>query len=630
MAPTLTKSASGELLPGWVATQHKAFMRWANTYFDSHGIQQIENLQTDLASGVRLIQLLEIIGNDSLGKYNANPRLRIQKVENVNTALEFIKHRGILLHNIGAEDIIDGNLKLILGLLWILILRFTISEINEEGLSAKEGLLLWCQRKTAGYEGVEIRDFSSSWKDGLAFSALVDRHRPDLLNYDELDRNDPRGNLKTAFELAEQEIGIPKLLDVEDVCDAAVPDERSIMTYLSYWFHAFSAMDKIETAGRRLEKFVEVTGSALRMQHGYEDRMRALLAAIKSIEDEWTKATFDGTYADAKAQASAFSQYKRTRKREWITEKAELATLLGNIRTKLATYGLQEYTPPAGLTLSDLENAWRGLMQAEGTRSVAINNNMRNIKEELRKNFAKSANELSLALHTVQLKISDLDGELEKQLEGITQLSDKLKPLESVLGELKVLDAKCEEANVEENDYTIYSCHELEYELEMAKQSVVKKLAFIENQIVARSMTNLTPIQLEEFESVFRYFDKGQRNALQETEFSGALASLGLVYGDDEMHEVFVVASEGTGLVSFQQFIKFMVEVTEDQQTAEQIFQSFVDVADGKPYVTEIDLENSLLPDHMIDQLKDSMPPHPSGEGFDYVQYMTSLTGPKH
>jgi Ca2+-binding EF-hand superfamily protein len=163
----------------------------------------------------------------------------------------------------------------------------------------------------------------------------------------------------------------------------------------------------------------------------------------------------------------------------------------------------------------------------------------------------------------------------------------------------------------------------------MAKQSVVKKLAFIENQIVARSMTNLTPIQLEEFESVFRYFDKGQRNALQEAEFSGALASLGLVYSDDEMHEVFVIASEGTGLVSFQQFIKFMVEATEDQQTAEQIFQSFVDVADGKPYVTEIDLENSLLPDHMIDQLKEAMPPHKSGEGFDYVSYMSNLTGAK-
>ena len=70
--------------------------------------------------------------------------------------------------NIGAEDVVDGNRKIILGLIWTLILRFTINDINEEGMTAKEGLLLWCQRKTACYEEVEVRDFSASWNDGLA------------------------------------------------------------------------------------------------------------------------------------------------------------------------------------------------------------------------------------------------------------------------------------------------------------------------------------------------------------------------------------------------------------------------------------------------------------------------------
>lgn len=74
--------------------------------------------------------------------------------------------------NIGAEDIVDGNSKIILGLIWTLILRFTISDISEEGLSAKEGLLLWCQRKTACYDEVEVRDFSTSWNDGLALWVL--------------------------------------------------------------------------------------------------------------------------------------------------------------------------------------------------------------------------------------------------------------------------------------------------------------------------------------------------------------------------------------------------------------------------------------------------------------------------
>ena len=108
-----------------------------------------------------------------MGRYASKPKLRVQKFENANLALDFIRCRGIQMTNIGAEDIVDGNRKIVLGLIWTLILRFTISDINEEGMSAKEGLLLWCQRKTACYDEVEVRDFSASWNDGLAFCALL-------------------------------------------------------------------------------------------------------------------------------------------------------------------------------------------------------------------------------------------------------------------------------------------------------------------------------------------------------------------------------------------------------------------------------------------------------------------------
>lgn len=147
---------------------------------------------------------------------------------------------------------------------------------------------------------------------------------------------------------------------------------------------------------------------------------------------------------------------------------------------------------------------------------------------------------------------------------------------------LAVLDRQCEEANIEENDFTTYTYDELRYELGLVKSSVAKKLSFLENQMVARNMTNLTPIQLEEFESVFRHFDRDLTNSLQELEFSAALASLSLVYDEEEMHENFISISAGRGYVTFEQFIRFMVSVTEDQNTAEQVFRSFKEVADGK------------------------------------------------
>lgn len=207
--------------------------------------------------------------------------------------------------------------------------------------------------------------------------ALLDIHRPDLIDYDALDKNDHRGNMKIAFDIASKEIGIPELLDVEDVCDVAKPDERSLMTYIAYWFHAFSQMERVENAGRRVEKFVQNMQGAWGMQNSFEKRMRALLAAVSAKRKYWEDGEFAGTYADAKEKLTQFTDYKRTEKREWVLEKSDLAALLGNIKTKMGTYRLRPYEPPAELRLEVLENEWKMLMSTERQRSQAINEKIR-------------------------------------------------------------------------------------------------------------------------------------------------------------------------------------------------------------------------------------------------------------
>jgi spectrin beta len=77
------------------------------------------------------MKFLEIISGDKLGKPNRG-RMRVQKIENLNRCLEYLKHRKIQLENIGAEDILDQNERLILGLIWTIILRFTIDNIEIE------------------------------------------------------------------------------------------------------------------------------------------------------------------------------------------------------------------------------------------------------------------------------------------------------------------------------------------------------------------------------------------------------------------------------------------------------------------------------------------------------------------
>lgn len=149
------------------------------------------------------------------------------------------------------------------------------------------------------------------------------------------------------------------------------------MTYIAYWFHAFSQMEKVENAGRRVEKFVNNMQGAWEMQSAYERRMAELLKNIRIQVDGWQRAKFEGTYADAKAQATDFASYKRGKKRDWVAEKSELATLLGNIKTKLGTYRLRPYEPPAELRLDVMDQEWANLSKSEMTRGQLINETIR-------------------------------------------------------------------------------------------------------------------------------------------------------------------------------------------------------------------------------------------------------------
>ena len=207
--------------------------------------------------------------------------------------------------------------------------------------------------------------------------ALLDIHRPDLIDYEQLDKKDHKGNMQLAFDIASKEIGIPDLLDVEDVCDVAKPDERSLMTYIAYWFHAFSQMEKVENAGRRVEKFVQNMQGAWGMQNTFEQRMQSLLGSIRKQQDDWRDATFSGSYVDAKDQSLSFTKWKRNTKRSWVAEKSDLSTLLGNIKTKMGTYRLRPYEPPENLRLEVLDEEWATLLKAEQQRSKVISETIR-------------------------------------------------------------------------------------------------------------------------------------------------------------------------------------------------------------------------------------------------------------
>ncbi len=181
-------------------------------------------------------------------------KMRIHCLENVDKALQFLRDQRVHLENMGSHDIVDGSARLTLGLIWTIILRFQIQNItieetdNQETKSAKDALLLWCQMKTAGYHNVNIRNFTTSWRDGLAFNAIIHKHCPELIAYDKLSKSNAMYNLNNAFNVAESKLGVTKLLDAEDIY-VDQPDEKSIITYVVTFYHYFSKLKQETVQG---------------------------------------------------------------------------------------------------------------------------------------------------------------------------------------------------------------------------------------------------------------------------------------------------------------------------------------------------------------------------------------------
>ncbi|XP_042209207.1 dystrophin-like [Homarus americanus] len=221
--------------------QKKTFAKWINSQLVKGQHPPVTDLFYDLRDGTRLLALLEVLTNKTYKREKG--RMRVHHLNNVSRALNILEEHSVKLVNISNEHIVDGSAKLTLGLVWAIILHWQVQGVLKDVMSdlqqtnLEKTLLAWCRQTTKGYHGVDVRNFTTSWTDGLAFNALIHSQRPQLFDWTVLARKHPYARLENAFRLANEQLNIERLLDPEDV-NSQVPDKKSIMMYVMCLFQA--------------------------------------------------------------------------------------------------------------------------------------------------------------------------------------------------------------------------------------------------------------------------------------------------------------------------------------------------------------------------------------------------------
>ncbi|XP_054723979.1 dystrophin-like [Uloborus diversus] len=262
--------------------QKKTFTKWINSQLGKGNHPLVKDLFYDLRDGTRLLGLLEVLCGRELRREKG--RLRVHHLNNVGCALKVLQDNNVKLVNISTNDIVDGNPKLTLGLVWSIILHWQVHgvlrSVAEElpQTNLEKTLLAWCRDATKGYPNVNIHNFTSSWIDGLAFNAIIHRFRPELFDFDALVRKDVNSRLDHAFHIAYKHLGIDKLLDPEDV-NTSLPDKKSVMMYIMCFFQA---LHNQSIPLRRLES-VDLSDETTEVSHSNDSDVSHYQSSLEDV-----------------------------------------------------------------------------------------------------------------------------------------------------------------------------------------------------------------------------------------------------------------------------------------------------------------------------------------------------------
>ncbi|KAG7818529.1 hypothetical protein KL909_004919 [Ogataea angusta] len=612
-------------LKDWIQVQEKTFLRWINSKLQTHNHAPLLSL-TDLGSGVELYHLLNSLDPDfNLRPIYQRPNLKFQKMENLNRILDYLKHRqNLQIHNIGAEDIVDGNSKLTLGLIWLLLLNYTVFNSSDETdtFSKKELLLRWCKKVTDSYADIKMTNFTSSWSSGHAFCALLNYFKPDLLDYQKAAKMTNLDRLELAMAVAES-VGISRLLDPENV-DCAKPDEKSVVAYVSLFYDRFNKEPVRDTVGTktRLETFLGVVTEITGLKTEYLESLVRLIERMRETLDAMQRLD-----ADVAAKQAFLKSFRAGKKLQFLEQYSRLESMRSKINLMLVEFHFSRLSEPQGRALQDALELLKKIVAQEQTLSGDVAAQLARLKEDSFRKLRHLSHNVSAGLDLVENDVVQLSDVAEAQINELPEIMGDLQTMEKLYERLRgAKEEFCRKMQVMDQSFDfketeqLYRVEELGFRIKLVRHIIVDKLTFIETQldkkerIIKRMKTSseLSSVQLCQLEMIFDKFDQGDKMYLNKSEFREAMTfiypSLSTSEADNLFEYLYASSSDITRGVKLKQFLEipglFGEKPNRESElvdlTSRFYYEAFEEASGGRGLVGKADLERLQLDSQLV------------------------------
>ena len=589
-----------------IDVQRRSFTKWMNSQLKKGEFEdEVENLEEELRDGIILMKVISVATGLALPKHNHPCKHEIHRISNLGIVMDMYKDAKIKLIGIGPTDLESGDVRCALAAVWAIIHAQQLGSIKGEA-SGKAGLLLWVKRAVAPYD-IEVSNFKKSWASGLALAALIHKHRPSAINYDEVKELPAVEILEKCLSVGEEQLQIPALVDAVDIEQAI--DEKTTMTYISTLFTVFSKEQSAEVTQRRVIKFFENQKVIDSLQTDYESKSSDI---IQFVDEELPVLLGEScptspmrkemTLKNIKQALDKLNTFRSGELNDKRSVKESLESILSNLQTALSTAKRPAYEPPSEQSSDVINEKWSEVEIAANEKLSKLRLSYTEKKKSVCEDYLKGTTDLNNMLKQISSEVRSATGEdLEMLLEQVQKCKEQVIELstndESIL--IKCLEASKElsDASVSVDDIAGLegSIEDIERDLSDLLRLIGKKIAFLESQIQAKKNSGVSAEKLSEIKETFDHFDENSNGFLTSDEFSNCLKGLGKDFTDEAVAKMFKENNDNKQGMAFTEFVKIMTKMEADADSPDEILNSLVELQpEGSEGLTYDELEKTL------------------------------------